>query len=43
MISDLKGIDKITDPPHANYTYSVLEGVNAGIDMVIIFSGHYKL
>lgn len=34
MISDYMGIDQITSPPHANYTYSILEGVGAGIDMV---------
>ncbi|MFS7908518.1 putative glucan 1,3-beta-glucosidase [Helianthus anomalus] len=36
VISDWQGIDRITDPPHANYTYSILAGINAGIDMVII-------
>ena len=34
VISDWQGIDKITDPTHSNYTYSVLAGVQAGIDMV---------
>lgn len=34
MISDWQGIDRITSPPGANYTYSVQEGVSAGIDMV---------
>lgn len=34
MISDWEGLDRITSPPHANYTYSILAGVNAGIDMV---------
>ncbi|XP_044461925.1 lysosomal beta glucosidase-like isoform X3 [Mangifera indica] len=33
VISDWEGIDRITSPPHANYTYSVLAGVQAGIDM----------
>lgn len=28
------GIDKITDPPHANYTWSIQQSVSAGIDMV---------
>ena len=37
MISDWQGIDKITYPPGSNYSYSVLAGVRAGIDMV---SGH---
>lgn len=34
MISDWQGIDRITSPPGANYTYSVQAGVSAGIDMV---------
>lgn len=34
VISDMRGIDRITTPSRANYTYSVLEGVSAGIDMV---------
>ncbi|XP_042054169.1 beta-glucosidase BoGH3B-like isoform X2 [Salvia splendens] len=36
VISDYKGIDLITDPPDANYTYSILAGIGAGIDMVMI-------
>ncbi|KAL2507395.1 Glycosyl hydrolase family protein [Forsythia ovata] len=36
VISDSEGIDKITYPPHANYTYSVQEGIHAGIDMVMV-------
>ncbi|KAL2536004.1 Glycosyl hydrolase family protein [Forsythia ovata] len=36
VISDWQGIDRITDPPHANYSYSVQAGVLAGIDMVMI-------
>ncbi|XP_055831840.1 uncharacterized protein LOC129900805 isoform X4 [Solanum dulcamara] len=36
IISDSEGIDRITSPPHANYTYSVLAGILAGIDMVMI-------
>lgn len=36
VISDWQGIDRITAPPHANYTYSVLAGVQAGIDMVMV-------
>ncbi|KAJ0624461.1 putative glucan 1,3-beta-glucosidase [Helianthus annuus] len=36
VISDWQGIDRITDPPHANYTYSILAGINAGIDMFMI-------
>ncbi|KAL9686934.1 hypothetical protein QQ045_031328 [Rhodiola kirilowii] len=34
VISDLGGIEKITTPPHQNYTYSVLAAIQAGIDMV---------
>ncbi|KAL0389912.1 UNVERIFIED_CONTAM: Beta-glucosidase BoGH3B [Sesamum calycinum] len=34
VISDSQGIDKITTPPHDNYTYSVEASINAGIDMV---------
>ena len=30
------GIDRITSPPDANYSYSVQAGVSAGIDMVNI-------
>ncbi|KAK1284497.1 Beta-D-xylosidase 4 [Acorus calamus] len=36
VISDWQGIDKITNPPHANYSYSVQAGVHAGIDMVMV-------
>lgn len=38
MISDWEGIDRITSPPHANYSYSIEAGVGAGIDMVRIRS-----
>ncbi|KAL6527886.1 hypothetical protein OROMI_029697 [Orobanche minor] len=31
-----KGIDRITDPPGANYSHSVQAGVLAGIDMVML-------
>lgn len=34
VISDWQGIDRITSPPGANYTYSVLSSINAGLDMV---------
>ncbi|KAK9670253.1 hypothetical protein RND81_13G189400 [Saponaria officinalis] len=34
IISDWEGIDRITSPAHANYTYSVLASIQAGIDMV---------
>ncbi|KAJ0982589.1 hypothetical protein J5N97_010844 [Dioscorea zingiberensis] len=36
VISDWQGIDKITTPIGANYTYSVQAGINAGIDMVMV-------
>ncbi|KAJ4720512.1 Beta-glucosidase [Melia azedarach] len=35
-ISDWEGIDRITYPPHSNYTYSVQESVLAGLDMIMI-------
>ncbi|XP_058747239.1 uncharacterized protein LOC131620258 [Vicia villosa] len=35
VMSDFFGIDKITSPPHANYTHSIEVGVNAGIYMVM--------
>lgn len=34
VISDSEGLDRITTPPHANYTYSVQATIHAGIDMV---------
>ncbi|XVE79120.1 hypothetical protein DITRI_Ditri14bG0032600 [Diplodiscus trichospermus] len=40
VISDWQGIDKITDPISSNYTYSVLAGVQAGIDMVMVPFNH---
>ncbi|CAI9778542.1 unnamed protein product [Fraxinus pennsylvanica] len=36
VISDMEGIDTMTSPPHANYTYSILAGVGAGIDMIMV-------
>ncbi|XP_017247278.1 uncharacterized protein LOC108218713 [Daucus carota subsp. sativus] len=36
VISDWQGIDRITTPAHANYTYSIETGVNAGIDMIMV-------
>ncbi|KAH0659549.1 hypothetical protein KY289_028297 [Solanum tuberosum] len=36
IISDSEGLDRITSPPDANYTYSVQAGILAGIDMVMI-------
>jgi hypothetical protein len=34
VISDWEGIDRITTPPHSNYSYSVEAAIKAGIDMV---------
>ncbi|KAK9912186.1 hypothetical protein M0R45_036058 [Rubus argutus] len=31
-----EGIDRITSPPHSNYTYSVQASILAGIDMVMV-------
>ncbi|KAJ0014932.1 hypothetical protein Pint_20090 [Pistacia integerrima] len=36
VISDWEGIDRITSPPHANYTYSIEMAINAGVDMVMV-------
>ncbi|CAN6439928.1 unnamed protein product [Victoria cruziana] len=36
VISDWMGIDRITSPPHANYSYSVHAGIHAGIDMIMV-------
>ncbi|XP_031394695.1 uncharacterized protein LOC116206083 isoform X1 [Punica granatum] len=36
VISDWQGIDRITSPPHANYSYSIQAGVSAGIDMIMV-------
>ncbi|KAA0057201.1 beta-glucosidase BoGH3B-like [Cucumis melo var. makuwa] len=36
VISDWQGIDRITSPPHANYTYSIIAGITAGIDMIMV-------
>ncbi|XP_021714482.1 uncharacterized protein LOC110682448 [Chenopodium quinoa] len=35
-ISDWEGLDRMTTPYHADYTYSVLAGIQAGIDMVMV-------
>ncbi|KAK3228599.1 hypothetical protein Dsin_000480 [Dipteronia sinensis] len=40
VISDWEGIDRITSPPHANYTYSVQAGIQAGIDMFMLPFNH---
>ncbi|KAJ7971913.1 Beta-glucosidase [Quillaja saponaria] len=36
VISDSEGIDKITSPAHANYSYSIEATITAGIDMVMV-------
>ncbi|KAL8095056.1 uncharacterized protein LOC141690241 isoform X2 [Apium graveolens] len=36
IITDEKGLDKMTSPPHANYTYSIEASINAGVDMVMV-------
>ncbi|XP_022743112.1 uncharacterized protein LOC111294094 isoform X2 [Durio zibethinus] len=36
IISDWEGIDRITYPPHSNYTYSIQASILAGVDMVMI-------
>ncbi|XP_022974700.1 uncharacterized protein LOC111473438 [Cucurbita maxima] len=36
VISDWQGIDRITSPPHANYTYSIIASVTAGVDMIML-------
>jgi len=36
VISDWEGIDRITSPPHQNYSYSIEAGVGAGIDMIMV-------
>ncbi|KAJ4843981.1 hypothetical protein Tsubulata_043390 [Turnera subulata] len=40
VISDWQGIDRITSPPHSNYTYSVQAAIQAGIDMVMLPFNH---
>ncbi|KAL2928129.1 Beta-glucosidase BoGH3B [Bienertia sinuspersici] len=36
VISDWEGLDRMTTPDHANYTYSVLTAIQAGIDMIMV-------
>uniref|UniRef100_A0A1D1YYF7 beta-glucosidase n=1 Tax=Anthurium amnicola TaxID=1678845 RepID=A0A1D1YYF7_9ARAE len=36
VISDWQGIDRMTSPPGINYTYSVLNSINAGLDMIMV-------
>lgn len=40
VISDWQGLDRITSPPHLNYTYSVQAAIQAGIDMVMVPFNH---
>ncbi|KAK9290521.1 hypothetical protein L1049_008691 [Liquidambar formosana] len=36
VISDWEGLDRMTSPPHANYSHSIEAGIHAGIDMIMI-------
>ncbi|KAL7154192.1 hypothetical protein ABFS83_04G218900 [Erythranthe nasuta] len=36
VISDMRGIDRLSTPERANYTYCVQVGIHAGIDMVMV-------
>lgn len=36
VISDWQGVDRITTPAHANYTFSLETGLHAGIDMFML-------
>ncbi|KAJ9189123.1 hypothetical protein P3X46_000454 [Hevea brasiliensis] len=40
VISDWEGVDRITSPARSNYTYSVLKGISAGIDMLMLPYNH---
>nr|TKR66204.1 hypothetical protein D5086_0000314460 [Populus alba] len=40
VISDWEGVDRITYPRHSNYTESVLKGISAGIDMIMVPYNH---
>ncbi|PWA52631.1 hypothetical protein CTI12_AA452680 [Artemisia annua] len=42
VISDFQGIDKITNPVHANYTYSIEQSVGAGIDMIMVGYNYFE-
>ncbi|KAI5669326.1 hypothetical protein M9H77_19179 [Catharanthus roseus] len=42
VISDWEGLDKITSPSHANCTYSVLQSVLAGVDMIMVSFDHIE-
>eukprot|EP00258_Populus_trichocarpa_P010950 XP_002319151.2 uncharacterized protein LOC7489657 [Populus trichocarpa] len=43
VISDWEGIDRITSPPHANYSYSIQAGISAGIDMIMVPNNYKEL
>ncbi|CAI0452419.1 unnamed protein product [Linum tenue] len=43
VISDWQGIDRITSPPHANYSSSITAGVGAGIDMIMVAYNYTEL
>ncbi|KNA08684.1 hypothetical protein SOVF_160420 [Spinacia oleracea] len=36
VISDWEGLDRMTTPYHADYTYSVLAAIRAGLDMIMV-------
>ncbi|CAI0384758.1 unnamed protein product [Linum tenue] len=36
VITDWEGLDRMTSPRHANYSNSILRGINAGIDMIMV-------
>ncbi|BBM98238.1 beta-glucosidase [Marchantia polymorpha subsp. ruderalis] len=36
VISDWEGIDRITSPAGANYTFSIESSINAGLDMIMV-------
>ncbi|KAF8043620.1 hypothetical protein BT93_A1827 [Corymbia citriodora subsp. variegata] len=40
VISDWEGIDRITSPPHANYSYSIQAAISAGLDMIMAPSNY---
>ncbi|CAN1251670.1 Beta-glucosidase BoGH3B [Linum perenne] len=42
VISDWQGVDRITSPPHVNYSSSITAAISAGIDMVMDPDDHTK-
>ncbi|XVF30776.1 hypothetical protein REPUB_Repub16aG0087800 [Reevesia pubescens] len=36
VISDWEALDRITSPPHANYSYSIQAAIQAGLDMIMV-------